>query len=76
MNLHMFKVVPNEPTAIMRYLIEEVGYNSPGWGVDILINAYSHIVNVPKATTFSTVDYWYRGMPRLLTPGGLDSQLQ
>lgn len=49
---------------ILAELMGELGFSSVGWGVDILMNAFTHAAGIGRVTAFSTVDYWYRGIPR------------
>jgi hypothetical protein len=69
-----------DPLRILQMLILEIGTQSEGWGVDILIEALSYLSygNNPieflktkpveyvsgVAVRYSTVALWWRGVPR------------
>jgi hypothetical protein len=55
---------------IFRDRIQQIGMSTPGWGVEILLAAYTHLIDgapVEIINPFSTVDAWDRGI--IWTPG-------
>jgi hypothetical protein len=55
---------------IIRDKIDEIGANTPGWPVEILLAAYTHLIDgapIEIQNEFSTVAAWDRGI--IWTPG-------
>ena len=55
---------------ILRDKIQEIGATAPGWPVEILLAAYTHLIDGAPAeivNPFSTVDAWDRGI--IWSPG-------
>ena len=58
---------------IIRDRIQEIGATTPGWGVEILLAAYTYLIDgapVEIINPFSTVEEWSNGI--VWTPGMTD----